>query len=726
MADSPISGQGFTVEQLFSGRRYGLDYYQREYTWSREDVSDLLADLYKKFIASWREGHDRAQTAQYEPYFLGPFVYHEEAGVTYLVDGQQRITTLHLLLIYIHQLLQEQDHKEDADHLLGLICTFRFGERTFTVNVPERRDLLDAFLKQRDYEPPADASPSLRTLWERCRDLDEDFPEELRGPALPYFYDWLLSRVCLVGIKARNRDHGWEIFESMNDRGVRLGPMDLLKGFLLSHSSDRHGLNKRWREMLGQLAVAVNAPSDFVKAFLVGRYADVSEGSTDVQGISTAFHEWLRLNADRLQLKRPADFNRFIGLLTKLAPRYRALLGASRELVAGLEPVFYNAYNGLSNQVALILASLEPDGGEAAFKQKSRLVAAFLDLLYVRRIVHNKPVSELNSEILQYIPLLRECQATGPEQLARRLGAVIAGLEDDLSGIATFALRPDNRRQVRYLLARMTAYVQVGCGEPHRVAEYLDEQRPYEVEHVWANKFERYQAEARTYEEFQRWRNRLGALLLLPKSDNASYRDDTYERKVEYYLRQDHLAASLHPAAYKKNPRFLKFIKQEQLEPFFEGFASSFGKEEINKRQRLYQRLCERIWDPERLGFIVPRVREQAEQRVRRRTRARYNVSLPQLLKAGLLSVGDELVGKRKGKAYTASVGEGGRITLPTGEVFYSLSAAGGFVLQGKACNGWELWHVRRPQGLVSLKEIRNEALRRGLLEQEDSEDAAP
>lgn len=85
----------------------------------------------------------------------------------------------------------------------------------------------------REYDLPANPSPSVRNLAHRARDLADDFPEDLRGESLLPFTDWLLNRVCLVGIKAESEQHGWEIFVTMNDRGVRLAPIDLLKGHLI-------------------------------------------------------------------------------------------------------------------------------------------------------------------------------------------------------------------------------------------------------------------------------------------------------------------------------------------------------------------------------------------------------------------------------------------------------------------------------------------------------------
>jgi uncharacterized protein with ParB-like and HNH nuclease domain len=153
------------------------------------------------------------------------------------VDGQQRVSTLHLLLILIRNLLLEQDSFGEARQLEALICSVMYGERRYTIDIAERAPLLDALMNGKVYDVKAGDPPSVRNLRDRYGDLEEQFPPELRGEALPYFHDWLLHRVCLVGIEAHDQGHGWEIFETMNDRGLQLSPVDLLKSFLLANPS---------------------------------------------------------------------------------------------------------------------------------------------------------------------------------------------------------------------------------------------------------------------------------------------------------------------------------------------------------------------------------------------------------------------------------------------------------------------------------------------------------
>src|ERR1035441_4386191 len=80
--------------------------------------------------------------------------------------------------------------------------------------------------------------PSRSNLHQRYRDIEENFPDELSGPSLPYFTDWLLENVHLVEITAYSDDDAYTIFETMNDRGLSLSPTDMLKGYLLANMGE--------------------------------------------------------------------------------------------------------------------------------------------------------------------------------------------------------------------------------------------------------------------------------------------------------------------------------------------------------------------------------------------------------------------------------------------------------------------------------------------------------
>ena len=123
---------------------------------------------------------------------------------------------------------------------------------------------------------------------------------------------------------------------------------------------------------------------------------------------------------------------------------------------------------------------------------------------------------------------------------------------------------------------------------------------PYEVEHIWANFFERYEDDFQDKYDFAIHRNRFGGLLLLPKSFNASFGAKPYEEKLEHYRAQTNLLAqSLHPLTYEHNPRFRDFIARTGLP--FKPYPDGFSKQDMEERQDLYRQICEQVWDTTRL-----------------------------------------------------------------------------------------------------------------------------
>ncbi|MBK7761192.1 MAG: DUF262 domain-containing protein [Deltaproteobacteria bacterium] len=64
------------------------------------------------------------------------------------------------------------------------------------------------------------------------------FPAAISDEALPWFVDWLLEKVVLAQISAFSDEDAYTIFETMNDRGLSLSPLDMLKGWLLANITD--------------------------------------------------------------------------------------------------------------------------------------------------------------------------------------------------------------------------------------------------------------------------------------------------------------------------------------------------------------------------------------------------------------------------------------------------------------------------------------------------------
>jgi hypothetical protein len=189
-----IDGKGRTIRELLAGRKYSIDYYQREYRWQQKQVAEIIEDLTSKFLENFEEGDERSAVADYGHYFLGSVIISDKDGQKFIIDGQQRLTTLTLLLIYLHHRLQDSQQK---GQIADLIFSQKFGKRSFNLDVPERASCMEALHKGEDFAP-TDPSESVTNILARYADIEDLFPDEVNVTALPYFVDW--TRVALTAV----------------------------------------------------------------------------------------------------------------------------------------------------------------------------------------------------------------------------------------------------------------------------------------------------------------------------------------------------------------------------------------------------------------------------------------------------------------------------------------------------------------------------------------------
>ena len=93
-----IRGDAKSLRVLLGGAKFAIDYYQREYRWGTKQVTELIDDLAEKFGDSHDPDNDRTAVEQYGHYFLGSIIISDKDGHKFIIDGQQRLTTLTLLL----------------------------------------------------------------------------------------------------------------------------------------------------------------------------------------------------------------------------------------------------------------------------------------------------------------------------------------------------------------------------------------------------------------------------------------------------------------------------------------------------------------------------------------------------------------------------------------------------------------------------------------------------
>jgi len=608
-APRTIDGKGKTVWELLNAKRYSIDYYQREYKWQTKQVRELIDDLSTKFLESYDPSHERSAVERYGHYFLGSIIISDKDGRKFIIDGQQRLTSLTLLLIYLYHCLSDPEHK---GQIAELIFSQKYGKKSFNLDVPERKDCMEALLNKKRFDE-SDQGESVANIHARYHDIEDQFsqlPEDLSGKALPYLVDWLIENVHMVEITAYSDEDAYTIFETMNDRGLSLTPTDMLKGYLLANIEDadrRNRATRDWKKWVGELQdLGKEEDADGIKSWLRSQHAESireRKGGAvprDFDLIGTEFHRWVRDHEKELGLKGSADFSRFIQQDFAFYARwYSQIRDAAEDLTQGLEGVFYNAQHNFTLQYPVLLAPLRMEDSEEDILCKLRITAAYLDVLIARRIWNFRAIDYSTMQYAMFL-VMKDIRRKSAAKIVEILTKRLEEETEVFSSNNRFRLHGTNGRQIHKLLARMTAHVETRSGIPSRYAEYIRRggKKGYEVEHIWANHPEWHKDEFGHPSDFEEYRNRIGGLLLLPKSFNASYGDLPYERKLKQYDSQNLLARSLNEKAYDHNPGFLRYVKASGLE--FRPHPE-FKKADLDARQKLYRKLAEEIWNPDRL-----------------------------------------------------------------------------------------------------------------------------
>jgi len=604
--DHKIDADDRTVFDVLNERKYTVDYFQREYSWEQKHIEQLVTDLTSTFLDSYTEGDLRTDGEHYTNYYLGPFVVSNRNGMKSIIDGQQRLTSLTLFLIFLNHLQKELGGNET---IAPLVFSEVRGQKSFNIQVEERRNCLEKLFLEGSYEVQPDDDESTVNMARRYADIGEAFPEEIKGKAFPYFLDWLKYNVILVEITAYSDDNAYTIFESMNDRGLNLTPTEMLKGYILSRfkeARDREMANRFWKESIQSLhRYSKEEDQKFFQAWLRSQYADTirqskaGSSNEDFEKIGTRFHSWFRDNLSKIGLKADSsvEFRTLVHEEMKYFLRaYFDILEAQKEEKTGWEHVFYHCKWGIADSLsfALMLAPLKSTDSPDVTRMKINEVARYMETFAVRRSINFRKFGASSIRYTMY-SLVKELRGKDLDSLRALLNAKLTMMPEKWAGIAEFRLHAMNRPFVKFLLSRITGFIEQQAGASTNFSTYFVSPgtKPFEVEHMWADKFEEHRDEFEQRHDFDNYRNRIGDLVLLPQGTNQSYGAMTYGEKVEHYLKENLLVKSLHPKAYENNPNFVGMVNRHGL-PF--KAHKSFGKAEIDERQMLVQKICEAIW----------------------------------------------------------------------------------------------------------------------------------
>lgn len=604
--ENKIEANNTSINALLKEQKFYIDYFQREYRWQEKHIQLLVEDLTTTFLKSYTATDKRSSVENYQNYYLGPFVFsiNPDSGKKSIIDGQQRITSITLLLIHLNHLQKKHEQKVVIS---GLIFSEKYGDKSFNMTDEMRAPCLKSLFEDGEYELKEDDDETIKNMVERYSDIVQSFPEELAGDALPYFIDWFIGNVVIVEITAYSDENAYTIFETMNDRGLNLTPSEMLKGYVLSKITDQRKkteINDIWKKEIQNLhSYGENTDQAFFQAWFRGKYAvemrpsKAGSENKDFELIGSKFHSWFKDNHKKLfKLETSDDFYHYFRKdFPFFVKWYIESRDAQKEYNKDIPHVHYINYWGIAEslQDPLLLASINVKDDKENIYKKFDLTARYIETFTVRRAINYRKFSQssIKSAMFSVIKLIRNKELNN---LATSLGVEVDRMEQKWDTVVDFGLHGQNRKFVKHLLSRISGYIDSVMGKSTGYVDYQNpEGKQFEIEHIWGNKFSEHRDEFDQKNEFHQWRNSIGALILLPNGANQSYSNDPYEDKIDHYIKENAYAQTLHHNFYEKNPNFLNSPLIREL-----AFKShpAFKKEDIEARSNVVKRVCEQIW----------------------------------------------------------------------------------------------------------------------------------
>ena len=258
MAAANINVNKQTVLQLLtSGQEvpFVVPEYQRPYSWSDDEICTLFDDI-------WGFSIDRTQPNGANSYFLGCVVSYTENGEKQIIDGQQRITSLFLLLRAVFAMLEKEETQTDeVTNFISEIqpALWKKNEMTGKVNRSQMllrsevvsdsgNELLRKILETGEADPDAtdNYSKNYNKFIELYADKAQNSPHQIFQFILA-----LLKYTILLPIDADDQETALTIFNTLNNRGLPLSDADIFKSHMYKSldNAGKKAFIEKWKKL---------------------------------------------------------------------------------------------------------------------------------------------------------------------------------------------------------------------------------------------------------------------------------------------------------------------------------------------------------------------------------------------------------------------------------------------------------------------------------------------
>lgn len=588
-----IESNDLNLEDLFKDF-YCVPDFQREYVWETDHVEKLLQDVQDEFY-----DEENRLTPDRE-YFIGSIVACKDPGGVYqLIDGQQRMTTIFLVVCAIRDQLEELG-QEAPESLRKIIRDVAADPTTgddvskyrLVLQYEDSRDILERIAEPSESLPNEDsATASMRNIMTAYHSIRQflraNFPNN--GQDLKRFRVALLQRVKLIRILTPNLAHALKVFETINDRGVGLNAMDLLKNLLFMRTESRHyqRLKNQWKMLVDVLDEADEKPLRFLRYYVMSQYTiDVRDGLREDQ-----IYDWFVEHTPEVGIDR--DPLGVAAHLVECAKAYRGFLKGKSpqdDNIPHLANIGKLAGGAVRQHLILALA-----GRHLPSDLFSELIRNVENLFFCY-LITREPTKYFERNFAAWAPRLREVQ--DEEGLKMFIEGyihkdMVKRIRDVEYAMQELAQGRIQKYRLRYILAKLTQHVEKAAWG-NQVDDTLDRclSANVEIEHILPQTPDPGVKEAFDKpEEYGEYLGRLGNLALLEKTINGSVRNGPFTAKLPGYAESSFLLTR----SISQMPQVGSNTALNRAVAGLKTFATWTSKD-IIERQEMLARLAERVW----------------------------------------------------------------------------------------------------------------------------------
>lgn len=603
------------VDKVFANTTFLIDFYQRDYRWTDEEVTRLLDDIFFRFREQYwslKDLHPSKETvsAKYPWYYLNTYVTNTVDGRVYVVDGQQRLTTLSLILtklLHMGRALGSELEKWIDSKIAG----HSGFDNQFWISHVGNESVQQALYNGCDVPLGETSGITAKNMVNNYNTISTWLEKELPDKrTFETFVFYFLYRLVLIELTVEQTDVPM-LFEAINDRGMRLRPHEILKGKLLGQIDKREleqgGYNDLWERQAAKInSYSEDQLDDFFRFYLKAKYADTRgvgqrfDGDYHREMFTQDMNNVLGLNHSPNKVK---DF--LNGEFCYFSNLYEKLLSAYDKLRPDYKHLYFSRLLDIDAPFLLILsACIKGDQDE---EEKIRTIGYEVDRYFSLLQLQNAYDSnDFQDSLYEISKEIRE-QPVNKFRCAfdSKLRAAIAARRniDDVEPLSYTSFRQIginlNARFKRYFFARIDYFLaeEMNLNPKHTIRDLVRRtgvKTGFHVEHILSMNEDNLELFGNDEDHFEQERNRLGGILLLKGKDNISSGNEPYDEKLRSYANTLYWNETLRKDSYKSKLDLTRLIQRYDLDlkPL-----DQFGPHELENRHRLLFKLTDIIWN---------------------------------------------------------------------------------------------------------------------------------